>query len=422
MLALALSLVLATPPVDDSLVGAPPTNPPLSADDDGPVTLPPRWYLERDWFETTAWSAELFASRTPAITAPSAGVACELTTPDSFALSRHELRTADFPVSVMAPAEHVFVPTQGHALSRPRLEVWRSETANADPVGEVILGVMTAGLSLLRLTPTLVATIAPEGKGPFRAHCHAVSPEAVDAVIASDRFKTWCAKAAGWACVHELAALKGLHDPDVLARAQLIVRHARAEARQWRAQSTWQLSSLTVLGVEHCGATCLKMKVRNDAPFPQELFHANAALDADGAMVLFDFDGFPQPIPAGQTRTLRATAKRADGSAPTFPVVVRNDEDVWFARVPGATVHLGFAMTLGASRCEGTDVLVPVTTQRLAGGESPFFDAWFADGSHSHFTLPFAADAGDAKSYSEKCRSLIAVSSRASSPAYVLLP
>lgn len=412
-----------------SLVGLLLAAAPLAAELDGPpppaarvawtpaAVVPANWYLDDGVLDSSRFARTLFEASAGGPQGPVVGLACQLTAPPSFWLARLELRAPGLPWPVLATDDVLYVPRV--PTGPPRVQVWRDNTHDKDVVGEVVLGVMTLGLSVLRLNPTHVATLSPGGKGSFRLACRPVGEASVDAVLASD---AWTQPCKARSCVAEEAALRGPTHPEVKAHAQAQWDAGAAEAARWRRQARWALSSLTITAVSHCGPRCVRLTVRNDAPAPQALFFAGDGLDANGEGVHFDFDGFPNPLPAGATKTFRASVRRLrDDGAPTFPVVLRTHDDFWFEPVPGS-FQLGTSRyTFGEQRCVKDAVQLVFRAQHDGAHRvEPDFGV-LADGSKPHLWLPLFSNERDASVRTTKCQPVLAVGGRAP-PAFILLP
>lgn len=402
---------------------------PLAAELDGPPALAPRvawtptatvpadWFLDDGDLDSSAFARTLFAASEAGPAGVPVGLACEVTTPATFYLARLELRAKGVPWPVIATDTFVYVPVV--PAGPPRVGVWRDNTHDKDVVGEVILGVMTLGLSVLRLNPTHVATLTPGGKGAFRLACRTVGEASVEAVLASPQ---WAERCKARACHRDEAALRGPTHPEVRAHVQAAWDASAVKAAQWRRDARWALSSLAVTAVTHCGPRCVRLTLRNDAPAAQALFFGSEGLDANGDGVHFDFDGFPDPLPAGATKTYRASVRRLrEDGAPEFPVVLRTNDDLWFERVPGTIVRGGTAFTFGEQRCaDGTVSIAFSGPHDTRSYVTPDFGV-LEDGTTSHLRLPFFSDEGDASMSTSKCQRLVAVGGRAPA-AFILLP
>lgn len=409
-----VSLLLAVSPLAAELDGPPAPAPRVAWTPT--ATVPADWFLDDGDLDSSAFAHTLFAASASGPAGAPVGLACEVTTPASFYLARLELRAKGVPWPVVATDSFVYVPVV--PAGPPRVGVWRDNTHDKDVVGEVILGVMTLGLSVLRLNPTHVTTLTPGGKGAFRLACRTVGEASVDAVLASPQWKERCGARA---CHRDEAALRGPSHPDVRAHVQAAWDADAVKAAQWRRDARWALASLTVTGVAHCGPRCVRLTLRNDAPAPQPPFSSSEGLDANGEAVHFDFDGFPRPLGAGETKTLRASVRRLrDDGPPAFPVVLRTWEDFWFERVPGSFQRRGHAFTFGEQRCEGTTVRLAVDASRNAGSAAPDF-AVLADGSRPHLRLPMFSDEREAEAWTSKCQPVLAVGGRTAG-VLVLLP
>lgn len=403
---------------------------PLTAELNGPPAPAPRvawaatatvakdWFLDDGTLRSSRFAQTLFTASAGGPVGAPVGLACELSAPSTFSLARLELRAKGVPWPVLATDDFVYVPVV--PAGPPRVGVWRDNTHDKDVVGEIVLGVMTLGLSVLRLNPTHVATVTPGGKGAFRVACRTVGEASVEDVLASRAWAEACKPPRS--CLDEEAALRGPSHPAVQARMQAVSDAAAQKAAQWRRDARWALSSLTITAVTHCGPRCVRLTIRNDAPAEQALFYGSEGLDANGDGVHFDFDGFPDPLPAGATRTLRASVRRlSDDGAPLFPVVLSTNDDRWFERVPGTFVRGGTRITFGEQRCEDGTVRIALDGVHDARSYvTPDFGV-LGDGSTSHLRLPFFDSEHEASVSSPKCLPLVAVGGRAAS-ALVLLP
>lgn len=386
-----------------------------------PTAVVPRdWYLDDGVLDSSRFARTLFEASAAGPQGTPVGLACAVTTPPTFWLARLELRAPGLPWPVMATDEFLYVPRV--PAGPPRVQVWRDNTHDKDVVGEIVLGVMTLGLSVLRLNPTHVATVSPGGKGPFRLACRPVGEASVDAVLASDAWTQTCKAPPSRSCVGAEAVLRGPTHPEVQAHVQALYDASAAEAARWRRDARWALSSLTLTAVTHCGPRCVRLTVRNDAPAPQALFFASDGLDANGEGVHFVFDGFPRPLPAGATKTFRASVRRLrDDGPPTFPVVLRTHDDFWFARVPGTVQLGGSRYTFGAQRCGQDSVQLEFSAQHDGAHRVEPDLGVLADGSTAHLRLPMFSSERDASVWTTKCQPVLAVGGRAPT-ALVLLP
>lgn len=420
-----LALLLLAAPIADEVSGPPEPRPQLAP---APVhgTLPLGWYLEGGAMRTTLASGPLFDDSAQGPRGEPVGTACVLTTPASFPLARAALSTGDVTFRVLG--DYVFyVPV---LLHKPvRVTVWRNNAAGKDPVGEVLLGVLTLGLSTLRLAPSVAITVQAPAKGRgaaggFSVECRTVGRESVERAMTLKECATL-------SCLAEQVALLGPHDEALQARAQALVDQNLQTVHDWRAAATWQLRSFEILSSARCGAQCVKLTVRNTSPVAQRFPRYDDALDANGRHVQVIDDVFTSVDP-GETRAVKLSLdlrETLNGGTPRFPVVMRIEKDTW-AHAPGAFTEAGIEYRFGAPRCKGTRLTMPVTMRCLAGHDARTADyvwLWLPNGDEEVLHLPgcsspYAEDeAWTSVSEGLPCE-VSAVSVPTATPAFVLLP
>lgn len=382
-----LALLLLAAPVTDEVSGPPAALPRLPAPPPH-ATLPLDWYLEGGELRTTDASGPLFDDSAEGPRGAPAGTACLLTTPVSFPLAHAELRARDVTFHVLG-GELFYVPVP---LTRPvRVTVWRNNAAGKDPLGEVILGVLTLGFSTLRLAPSVATTVEAPARGRGRAggfsvECRTVGRDSVERARSEKACTTL-------ECLREQVALLGPHDAALLAQAQALVDERVRTAHEWRAAATWRLRGLEILSSARCGARCVKLTVQNFSAVPRRFPHVDTALDADGRRVWVSDDVFSELAP-GETRVVKlsvAPAEAMAGSAPRFPVVLRLLADTW-ARAPGAFTEGGVEYRFGAPHCEEGKLTMPVTLRCFASSRARVADTlWLPSGASTSLHLPWCA-------------------------------
>lgn len=428
LLALLLSVA---PPLSDELTGAPPASPRLTAE---PVNgqVPARWFLDDATLQTTTAGDALFDASSDGPRGEVVGTACRLTAPASFHLARIEVRARGLPWRVSSYSETAYVP---RALEgAPTISIWRDETHDKNAVEEIVLGVLSAGLSLLRLSPTLITTVAPPPRGrarsgAFSVECRAVGRQSVEAALAAHSKAEGCD---GLSCLRDEAALLGPEDPRVVSQAQAIVDARAREAAAWRSHATWKLRSLELVAVKHCGSTCVVVTLKNVSPVARPVPRFDGALDVAGRGVTVFFDPVDDLEP-GEVRKVRATvALDAQLTMPAaFPVVLRTADDFWVHPVPAAftedRVEYDFRPT---GTCDGSSATAAVTVRRLTTERHEPSSAWLSSGERTSLSMPFGADhepwtRGEARAWSadpKKCPTITAVSGRVPGWQYVVLP
>lgn len=384
--------LLASPPLAAELEGAPPERITLPAAPAKGV-LPPDWYLDSGRLSSTDFAAWLFdASAAGPVGAPF-GRVCEVTLPDKFPLAAVRLTTQGFPHEVFSTSQWIFLPA---VVTTPlRLAVSRDETHDKNVVGELFLAVMTVGMSLPRLNPTHLATLnLPVGAtrakaGAFATQCRVVGRASLEEAIATaTKSEKPCSSLP---CLRAAAALRGPQDPEVVSRAQALVDDDAAVAQRWRQQATWRLRSFTIERVQHCGPRCVELTVRNETNFHIEIPFTDRVLDAGGRTVIWYYQGFDRSLRPHARRTIRAkvSLEESDG-APLFPLVVRLNEDRWYAAVPGAVSVEGDWFEFGPSRCvAGGKCALPARQRRYREGPASPDRVLFAGGRHAGLSLPF---------------------------------
>ncbi|MFT3708436.1 MAG: hypothetical protein QM817_12355 [Archangium sp.] len=355
--------------------------------------IPEDWFIDTWTLESTSSSEFLFDASAKGPQGPVVGTACQLTSPATFHLARIELAAKGLKWSVSTGGETAYLPLV--LKTPPLLEVWRDETHDKDVVGEIVLGVISAGLSLLRLTPTHVATLRPplRGKtklGSFSAECRAVGRDSLDAALESRKKATACASLS---CLRDDAAFFGPEDPGVIAKAQAIVDASAREAAEWRSQATWKHRSFEIVAVKRCGSTCAAVTFKNTSTTPRDIPSFDDALDAQGreTRVLWDFAGVVKP---GATRTVRATVALNPTltQAATFPIAMRMNDDEWSHRVPAVFIEDLVEYDIKPTgKCERGYATATVTARKLGDPKSEPDAALLSNGEGGHFSMPFGA-------------------------------
>lgn len=433
MTALIALILCGAPPISEELAGAP--EPTLRLAGDVPRgVVPPKWYLEDDGLQSADASETLFDASKGGPHGPVVGTACQLTSPDTFHLSHITLTPKEAPWRVYSGTETAYLPIVLRAP--PRLAIWRDETHDKDVVGEIVFGFISAGISLLRLTPTYITTVSPPPRGKarsgnFSAECRAVGQDTVDAVVAAAQQKRTSVCDA-LSCLRDDVALLGPDHPSVVERAQAIVDAGAREAAQWRSLAKWKHRSYEVLDVTHCGPTCVKVTIKNTAVVPHPPPHFDDGLDALGRPVELLVD-FSDRIAPGKTRVLRLTVSldfRHERPA-TFPVVLRSRDDFWSHPVPGTftedQVEYDFQPT---GTCDGDYATAQIRAHKLGDPRKEPDVAWLSNGDDSHLVMPFPSWGkpwvdGEARAYAgggKTCPHITAISGRLTDWHSVLLP
>jgi len=293
-----LALLLLAAPVADEVAGAPPVHPRIEAAD-AHAKLPATWYLEGGELRTTRATVQLFNESLGGPRGAPSGTACSLTVPGSFPLAHGEISSREMPFTVIGH-DIFYVPM---ILKKPvTVAIWRNNAHGKDVVGEVMLGIMTLGLSTLRLVPTRAASVSapPNGRassGGFTLDCRVVGLDSVNAALTQSTGKP-CDTLA---CVAQDVSLLGPTRPELVERAQAIADNNLRLANDWRRRATWNLRSFEILSSSHCGSTCVNLTVRNTSERALPFFRIEEALDANGQRV-WASDSMTGDLAAGETR------------------------------------------------------------------------------------------------------------------------
>lgn len=382
-----LALVLLAAPLADEVSGAPPPLPRLPAEPRH-ATLAPGWYLEQDTLRTAPESGALFDASAQGPQGAPAGTACLLTTPEAFPLAHAELRPREVTFHVWGH-DVFYVPLR---LTKPvRVSVWRNNAAGKDPVGEVLLGVFTLGLSTLRLLPSLVMTVTAPAKGHasaggFSVECRTIGLDSVRTAAAARRQGAPCPTLA---CVADDIALRGPADAELQARAQELVDQHLRTFEAWRATATWRLRSFDILSSARCGATCVTLTVRNTSPVRQRFPRFDEALDSEGQQAWVTDEGASELAP-GETRAVKLRVTRLEqgtSGALRFPVVMRTSVDTW-THAPGAFTEGRVEYRTGDARCERGKLLLPVTMRCLDARARVADTVWRSSGEAESLHFP----------------------------------
>lgn len=412
-----LALLLLAAPVADEVAGAPISQPRLTAPE-AHAKLPATWYLEGGEVRTTRATVQLFDDSAGGPRGAPSGTACSLTVPGSFPLAHGEISSRDVPFTVIGH-DIFYVPV---VVKKPlTVDIWRNNAHGKDVVGEVMLGIMTLGLSTLRLVPTHVASVSapPNGRGKsggFTLDCRVVGLDSVNAALPQKTGKP-CDT---FACVAQDVPLLGPTNPELVQQAQAIADKNLRTAGEWRQRATWNLRSFDLLSSSHCGAGCVNLTVRNTSeralPFPR----IDDAFDADGRTVWVS-DSSRGDINPGETRVVKLSLSPSDVAqrGPVFPVVMRTRKDTWVHRVPGAFTedHIEYRFTSPA-RCENGKVSMHVTMRCLAGSDPT------VDSLHLPWCRGNSVIEGDAWAWSDSsapCPGIESVTGISNEPTYILI-
>lgn len=384
---------LAAPPLSVELEGPPPPAPRFPPPAAGAVhgVLPSGWFLDSSGdLASPADLGALYEGATGG--ADLGGLACDVKStslPLAFAAGSVSGLT-------WAPSngDRFFAPLPpgGPPVRTVKAKVYKSNTADKDPLQETVLAVVTVGLSLLRLTPDYVATltVTTRGPGPWKAtlggltlECRGVARADVERAAAPLLPKL--AACASLDCLRPAAALLGPWDERVKALAQGVVDAGAREAAEARRRATTDLRTMTVLDARlGCGGRCALLTLRNDSAAPRALPTSLRALDAAGRELEAREDGFAQPIRPGATATRRLQLDPPGGTQVLGPVALFVEDRTAVIPVPGAGRVADVLLSLGPPRCavvEGAPVVtLPVGFERFGPGSPGSLRAVFADG------------------------------------------
>jgi hypothetical protein len=412
-----LALLLLAAPVADEVAGAPAPRAQLEAVELH-AKLPATWYLEAGDLRTTRATAQLFDESLGGPRGAPSGTACSLTVPGNFPLAHGEISSRELAFTVIGH-DIFYVPV---VLKKPvTVAIWRNNAKGKDVVGEVMLGIMTLGLSTLRLVPTRAAWVSapPNGRGTsggFTLDCRVVGLDSVNAAVAPKNGKP-CDTLA---CVAQDVSLLGPTRQELVEQAQRIADKNLRMASEWRARATWNLRSFEILSASHCGSTCVNLTVRNTSERALRFPQIDEALDANGRRVWVS-DSTTGDIGAGETRVVKLSLSPSEFSdrGPTFPIVMRVQKDTWVHRVPGAFTEDGIEYRFtSAARCENGKALLHVTMRCLSGHNSTI------DSLHLPWCMGNSFIDDDAWAWgdsSKPCPAIESVTGASTAPTYILI-